>query len=275
MTRRLRVLLSAILILTLPILASAQTFVRLIPLSITDTISSNGDSVVLSSARMGGFGAVKVQTLDSYSGTWEVQCSTDGTNYDTGNELKLVPADGYVAVTSVTDTVGIWDVLNAGGCQSIKVIATAGFSATDTVVVISATQIGGGQSPVLANETYFSCGADNIGATLTELSAGCAAATVGANESLYITDIVAQSTTGTVGQFILRSGTGTNCGTGTASVFPSAASAVRFAYNANTVAPVPISLQTPVKVTADHGLCVLGVATQTVTIQVVGFIGRP
>lgn len=120
----------------------------------------------------------------------------------------------------------------------------------------------------------FTCGADNIAATLTELSTACAATTVGASESLYITDIVAQSTTATAGQFILRSGTGTNCGTGTASVLPSAATVVRLGAPANTAGPAVMSFATPIKVTADHGLCVLGIATNTTTIQVSGFIAQ-
>lgn len=120
----------------------------------------------------------------------------------------------------------------------------------------------------------FTCSADNIGNSLTALSAGCADAATSASTSLYITDIVAQSTTSTAGQFILRSGTAANCGTATASVLPSAASAVRFTSPPNTVAPTVINFTTPIKVTADHGLCVLGIATQTTTIQVNGFIAQ-
>lgn len=112
----------------------------------------------------------------------------------------------------------------------------------------------------------WTCGLDGIGATLTECRA-----TPGTALSLYITDIVAQSTTATAGQFLLRRGTGTNCGTGAASVFPSAATAVRFAYPANTVAPTIISLKTPIKVAADEALCAIGVATNTLTIQITGF----
>lgn len=135
---------AAVLVILLPAVAAAQAFVRLQPVFTSDTISSNGDSVILVASGIGGFGAVKVQTLDSYTGTWEVQCSADGTNYDADAELKLVAADGSSVVTSVANTVGIWDVQNAAGCRAIKVISTAGFAATDTVVVISATQSGSG-----------------------------------------------------------------------------------------------------------------------------------
>jgi hypothetical protein len=62
-------------------MAYGQGFVRLQPTQTHDTLSSNGDSVTLSAANVGGFGSVKIQTLDSYSGTWEVQCSLDGITF--------------------------------------------------------------------------------------------------------------------------------------------------------------------------------------------------
>lgn len=149
-----RCLLALAIVAALGPPVEAQTFVRLSASAISDTISSNGDSVTLTNAELGGFGSVKVQAVDSYSGTWEVQCATNGTvvdkdeitngNFDTGSELKLTASDGTSPVTSVTDTVAIYDVQNAGGCRAIKVIATAGFAASDTVIVISATQAGGG-----------------------------------------------------------------------------------------------------------------------------------
>jgi hypothetical protein len=113
------------------------------------------------------------------------------------------------------------------------------------------------------------CGADNIAATLTQLT-GCGAPGVGL--SIYVTDIVAQSTTTTGGLFILRYGTATNCGTGTTSLIPSAATVARLAAPANTVAPLSINFTTPLKVPANNLLCVLGVATNTTTITISGFI---
>jgi hypothetical protein len=140
---RVRVLL--VLLLTLSALPlTAQDFVRLQSDRTSDTIDSSGDSVTLTNAKVGGFGSVKVQTLDSYSGTWEVQCSPNGTDWDTASELKLTPTDSITVAYSVTDDVAIWDVGNAAGCGAIRVIATSGFAASDTEVVITATQSGGG-----------------------------------------------------------------------------------------------------------------------------------
>ena len=118
--------------------------------------------------------------------------------------------------------------------------------------------------------TPFTCSADNIGATLTRLT-GCTAPDPGL--TFYVTDIIAQSTTTTSGQFILRYGTGTNCGTGTTSLFPSAATAARIASPANTAAPTVIPFRTPLRVPDGKDVCVLGVATNTTTIQLVGYVG--
>jgi len=112
----------------------------------------------------------------------------------------------------------------------------------------------------------WTCSLDGIAATLTE----CKAAR-GAGLSLYLTDVVAQSTTAIGGQFLLRTGTGTNCATGTASLLPSAATVVRLAHPANTVEPLLIRFVTPIKTPANSAICVLGVATNTVTIQLSGF----
>lgn len=144
MTRLTSVAYATVLVLLIPVLTAAQGFVRLQTAYETGTISANGDSVVLLASRVGGFGSVKIQTLDSYTGDLEVQCAVDGVNYNTDAELKLTAADSSSPVTSISDAVGIWDVANAGGCRAIRVIAVGGFAATDTMVVISATQAGGG-----------------------------------------------------------------------------------------------------------------------------------
>lgn len=115
--------------------------------------------------------------------------------------------------------------------------------------------------------TDWTCGVDNIAATLTE----CKAAP-GTGKTLYVVTVVAQSTTSTAGQFILRSGTGTNCGTGTASLFPSTASVVRIAAPANTAAATVIRFDPPLVVPVNSAVCLLGVATNTVTAQITGYV---
>lgn len=144
----MRVLSSlVVLILASGLPAYAQSPVRLDSTVTIGVIAANGASVTLSSIDVGGIGSAKIQTLDSYSGTWEVQCSLDGTNFDISSELNLVRSDDSTIVTSVTDEVGIWDITNAAACTAIRVQATAGFAATDTTFIISAIQSGGGGGP--------------------------------------------------------------------------------------------------------------------------------
>jgi hypothetical protein len=128
-----------------------------------------------------------------------------------------------------------------------------------------------GDAPVQAQASglAYTCSADDIGATLTRLT-NC----IGPVDNMrrYVTDIVAQSTTTTAGQMILRYGTGTNCGTGTTSLFPSSATGVRVGYPANTSAPTVIVFRTPLVVPTGKDLCVLAVGTNTVSIQVNGYV---
>lgn len=112
----------------------------------------------------------------------------------------------------------------------------------------------------------WTCSVDAIGATLTLCQTN-----VGHSNRLYLTDVVIQSTTTTVGQFLLRGGTGANCGADTVSLFPSAATVVRIAYTANTAAPTVISLKTPVSTARGSDLCILCIATQTCSAQLSGF----
>ena len=112
----------------------------------------------------------------------------------------------------------------------------------------------------------WACSLDNIGTTLTQ----CQAAP-GASLKLYVTNIVVASTTATAGLFLIRYGTGANCGTGTTSLFPSAATVVRLGYPANTLVPTNISLQTPVSAPANNAICIVCVVTNTCTVQLTGY----
>lgn len=124
----------------------------------------------------------------------------------------------------------------------------------------------------------WTCSLDDIGATLTKCTV---TPNIDPGMRKYITDVVVQSTTSTSGQFLLRTGTSThsggsaNCGTATASLLPSAATAARLTAPANTAAPTVLRFGTPVEIAPNKDLCVLGVATNTTTIQVNGTIGAP
>ena len=178
-------LIGAALLLGVCVSPGQAQYVALQASRASGTIAANGEAITLLAmpsdgvtSNISGFGVVKIQTLDTYSGTWEVQCSVDRITYDADSELLLVKADSSTAVTSVTDTVGIWTVQNAGGCQGIRVIATAGFAATDVAVAIEATQVGGGGGGggAASSVTVSQGGNDatvSVGGELAVTCAGC------------------------------------------------------------------------------------------------------
>ena len=113
----------------------------------------------------------------------------------------------------------------------------------------------------------WTCSLDNLGATLTLCHDR---AEVG--QRLWITDIIARSTTSTAGLMLLQYGTGTNCGTNTLSLLPSSASAVRLAYPATTSPPLVIRLATPIAPPTGKDLCVLATGTNTASLQIIGYV---
>lgn len=111
----------------------------------------------------------------------------------------------------------------------------------------------------------WTCGLNALGTTRTQ----CQAAP-GANVSLYVTSILAQSSTTTAGQFTVTSGTGANCAT-TNNALLAGSTAALYASPANTSAPAIITFQTPLKLATNTELCALGVATNLTELTVVGF----
>jgi len=111
----------------------------------------------------------------------------------------------------------------------------------------------------------WTCSVDDIGATLTL----CKTAAPGYR--LFLTGVSIVSTTATAGQYLIRYGTGANCGTGTTSLLPSAASAVRFGYVANTLGTSPLTIEPGIPAGKDTDICILCVATNTCTAQMTGY----
>lgn len=114
------------------------------------------------------------------------------------------------------------------------------------------------------------------GCSLTALVASltqCKAVPDSATQRYYITDIVVQTTTTTAGTYAIRSGTGTNCATGTLQVFPaSGTGSDRFTAPISTSPTATIHLVTPIAVTAGHAVCVIGTATNTINIHLLGWM---
>lgn len=129
--------------LAVPRAAGAQPTTRLQSVAASGTIAANGESVTLSNTA--GLAGVTVQTLDTYSGTLELQCATDAaqTSFDADDEVLLTLMGSTTSSTNITDAVGIYQG-NISGCTAVKLIATAGFAATDVAVRIVAITPGGG-----------------------------------------------------------------------------------------------------------------------------------
>lgn len=119
--------------------------------------------------------------------------------------------------------------------------------------------------PVAA--TRFTCSLTGLAAALTQCQAAPAA-----GQRLYVTDIVVQTTTATSGLYALQTGTGVNCATATTALFPSSSTAARLNAPINTQATASINLTTPFVAPADHALCVIGTATNTISIQISGYV---
>lgn len=125
----------------------------------------------------------------------------------------------------------------------------------------------GAQFMQQGNPNRWQCSLTGIAATLTECRAAPAAGL-----RLYVTDITAQSNTATAGTFAIQSGTGTNCGTGTTAVLPKSGTANRYGYPGNASAPAVWNLSVPLVPTAAHAICAIGTVTNTLNLEIGGYI---
>jgi hypothetical protein len=255
-------------------------------------------------ANVGGLTNYRLRSTAAWTGTATVRiaASQNGASVYVANGLNIQDAttqtqklvvDSTGALSANVTRVGSNTVSTAAtGVQKVGVVGNAGAifdGATAATVPANAIYQGGvgksaqptavsdgqmvGALRSLDGAEYiryggpisWSCGLNAIGTTLTQ----CQAAP-GAGLSLYITDVVNQSQTSTAGLMTLRFGTGTNCGTGTGNLFFNSASAL-MASPANTAAVNHFHLTTPIKVTANNAVCVLGVATNTTNITITGF----
>jgi hypothetical protein len=122
---------------------------------------------------------------------------------------------------------------------------------------------------VSAKLTTFKCGFNAVAAALAQCQAAPAAGL-----KLYIRTLQIQTTTATSGTYALQTGTGTNCATGTAALFPSSGTANRFNAVISSNGMQTITFDPPLDAPAAAALCVIGVATNTVSGQIAGFIAQ-
>jgi hypothetical protein len=241
-----------------------------------------------------------VTAISSPSGITLVnETSRDGTSWDGHNFVDMDNGSTLVTVPNASLAVGFTKTMVlGGGVRFARIRASAWTSGSVTVAVVASDtamvnpisqEVSDGSSQPTAQATglwraplgtpdgaawvrmggpvRFQCSLNSIAATLTQ----CAAAP-GAGLSYYVTDIWWQSTTTTAGTGAIQSGTGTNCGTSTTAVLPASATANRYGYPASSTAASVLSFMTPLKLTANHALCVIGVATNTVRVDIVGFV---
>lgn len=150
---------------------------------------------------------------------------------------------------------------NSTGCLQLPIVKSSAGAGTENGLFVR---------PVGAQVAPWSCGLTAIGATLTECKAAPAAGL-----RAYVDDITIGSDTATAGNFTLRYGTGTNCGTGTTTLFPAVASITtgKWLYPANTAAPTSYSFTAPLVPGAANAICVICIATQTCTVSIQGHLG--
>lgn len=111
----------------------------------------------------------------------------------------------------------------------------------------------------------WDCALTGLAAALTQ----CQAAP--ASGRLYITDITVDTTTATAGTYLVEYGTGANCATGTTKLYPSANGPA--GWTAPVLgAPQKINFTTPLQPAALNAVCVLGTATNTINVELEGFI---
>lgn len=112
----------------------------------------------------------------------------------------------------------------------------------------------------------WTCSLAGLAASLTQ----CIAAP-SAGLRYYITDMFVQTTTTTAGTYSVQMGTGSNCVTGTAALFPVNATSARWTAPISTSPTAAFSFGTPLAVTAASAICVIGTATNTINIQLTGY----
>lgn len=245
-----RLLLAAGLVSALALPATAQTRTGLVDLDAAD------ECAILDVA---GYGSVSVEIIGTWVGTITFRVQGEG---GTRDELNVSKADAPETSATTTAANGLWSASIAGYRTALACMTS--YTSGTASVRMSASPA----SPAVTARpsTSWMASLDAIGATLTEIRAAPASGL-----SLYLTGYTAGSTTATAGLHLLRYGTGTNCGTGTTTLFPGTGTTARIASPANTIVPTVVTFPTPIQVTAANAVCLIGVATNTTWMVLTGF----
>lgn len=207
---------------------------------------------------------------------------------------SIIPVGGAtyyrVRATTATSGSGTFTMSATAGIDPSMLSASPNNGSTPPTVIADGAEVQNGAQPTtatagnmrrivastdgvlyarLGGPVYFTCSFNGIAATLTQLT-GCGGA--GAGLKYYITDIAIQTTTTTSGTYAFQTGTGTNCGTGTTAFFPSSSTSNRFNAVITSNGMPGLSFMSPLVTGANVEVCVIGVATNTVSGQISGFI---
>lgn len=213
---------------------------------------------------------------------------------DTQLRATPVPVSGTVTVGTFPDNepinlaqVGATTVVNGGLAGSLAVGGTAASNASinQNPLLIAGEALStqptaattGNQRRIITSldgavytreggPVLWQCSLNAIAASLTQ----CVAAP-GAGLRNYITWIWWQSTTTTAGTGAIQYGTGSNCGTGTTALLPASAAANRYGYPASNIAATNFSFLTPLVPGVNTAICAIGVATNTLRIDMGGY----
>lgn len=142
-----------------------------------------------------------------------------------------------------------------------------GFCALVALAVFTIFDPGSAEAQSPGRSFEWTCSLDNIGATLTQCQHSPEP-----GMRLYLTDVIANSTTATAGLMLIRTGTGTNCGTGTLSLIPGAATVPRFGYPGNASPAGAFNLISPLRAPSASAICVICTAVNTCTVQLSGYL---
>lgn len=192
---------------------------------------------------------------------------------------------GNPLLNGLSDTTNVraWTTVNAGNNVAP---AASGIGTVSAYQFLEATQVNptagtaGNFTPLTSDlngnnfvrvggPNNWTCSLGTLAASLTQCFAAPAAGL-----RAYITDITVDTTTGTAGTYAVEYGTGSNCGTGTNQLFPVApTSGTLTAWTAPVLgAPEKFTFTQPLVPAAANAICVIGTATNTINIQLGGFV---
>lgn len=214
-------------------------------------------------------------TTQTVSGT--LTCNGPLTN--TQLRAEAVPVSGSMSVSNWPATQPVSGSVSVSNFPASQAVTGTFFPATQPVSIASMpstpvtgpltdAQLRASAVPVAMGTlgTPWRCSLDALAATLTQ----CIAAAP-AGQRHYVTDIAVQTSTATSGTYSIQTGTGANCGTGTAAMWPALNTTVRFNAPINSQPMFVANFTQPLQPPLASAICVIGIATNTIRIQLQGY----